>query len=212
MASQKTSKNLKFQYYVDMAKQKVIPWHVFENLMEDLSHSDLNRLKYLNAILLTELTVSYSDMDRMKYLNMILMTKFKDSIQKEDDIAMPENENLQVYHNSFGHDLNNEISSENEIQEDTDLPIYNKSKSFHQEENLKELVYEVDHDFNDETIKEVSSDSEIQFESEKENQEEVHSPIIVVDHDLNDETTNKEIPSDIEIHIPNVSENERQEY
>ena len=83
MASQQTSKNFKFQYYVDMAKQKEIPWHVFENLMEDLSHSDLNRLKYLNAILLTELTVSYSDMDRMKYLNMILMTKFKDSLQEK---------------------------------------------------------------------------------------------------------------------------------
>ena len=53
MASKHTSQNFKFQYYVDMAKQKEIPWHVFVNLMEDLSYSDVNRLKYLNAILLT---------------------------------------------------------------------------------------------------------------------------------------------------------------
>ena len=124
-----------------MAKQKEIPWHVFENLMEDLSYSDMNKLKYLNAILLTELTVYYSDMDRMKYLNMILMTKFKDSLQEKDDVAMSENGDLQIHH-----DLDNGISSENENQEDTHLPITNKPKSLYQEENMKELVHEVDHD------------------------------------------------------------------
>ena len=86
-----------FQYYVDSVKHKKIHWNVFEKLMEDLSHSDMNRLKYLNAILLTELTVSYSDMDRMKYLNVILMTKFKDSIQIEGNIEMSENEYFEFW-------------------------------------------------------------------------------------------------------------------
>ena len=45
-----------------MVKQKTIAWPVFVKLMEDLSYSDVNKLKYINAILLTELTVSYSDM------------------------------------------------------------------------------------------------------------------------------------------------------
>ena len=49
----------------DMVKQKKIPWHVFVTLMEDLSYSDVNRLKYLNAILLTELTISYTVMDQL---------------------------------------------------------------------------------------------------------------------------------------------------
>ena len=76
MASRHTSQDFNFQYYVDRVKQKEMHWHVFVKLMEDLSYSDVNRLKYLNAILLTELTVSYSVMDQLKYLNVILMGKF----------------------------------------------------------------------------------------------------------------------------------------
>ncbi len=80
MASRYPSHDFNFQYYVDRVKQKEMHWHVFVKLMEDLSYSDVNRLKYLNAILLIELTDSYSDMDRLKYLNVILMNKFKDFI------------------------------------------------------------------------------------------------------------------------------------
>ena len=47
MASKQTSQNFKFQYYIDMAKQKKIHWNVFVNLMEDLSYSNIDRLKYL---------------------------------------------------------------------------------------------------------------------------------------------------------------------
>ena len=54
MASKRTSQDFNFQYYVDTVKQKKIPWSVFVNFMEDLSFSDVKRLKYLNAILLTE--------------------------------------------------------------------------------------------------------------------------------------------------------------
>ena len=77
------SQDFNYQYYVDtvkLVKQKEIPWHVFAKLMQELSYSDVNRLKYLNAILLNELSISKSDMDRLKYLNMILMTKLKESI------------------------------------------------------------------------------------------------------------------------------------
>ena len=100
------------QYYVDtvkLVKQKEIPWHVFAKLMQELSYSDVNRLKYLNAILLTELTVSHSVMDRLIYLNVILMGKFKDCIQIDNDT------NLEI-----NHDLNDETlkesSSDREIQ------------------------------------------------------------------------------------------------
>ena len=47
MASKHTSLDFNFQYYVDTVKQKKIPWTVFVNLMEDLSFSDVKRLKYL---------------------------------------------------------------------------------------------------------------------------------------------------------------------
>ena len=45
-----------FQPYIDSVKQKIIPWHLFEKTMIDLSRSNIQRLRYLNAILLTELT------------------------------------------------------------------------------------------------------------------------------------------------------------
>ena len=51
--------------------------------MQDLSYSDMDRLRHLNAILLSELTMNYSDLDKMKYLNGILLIEFKNYIQKE---------------------------------------------------------------------------------------------------------------------------------
>ena len=72
MESNHTSQDFNFQYYVDMAKQKEIAWHVFVKLIKDFSYSDISKLKYVNAILLTKLTDSYSDMERLKYLNVIL--------------------------------------------------------------------------------------------------------------------------------------------
>ena len=102
-----------FQYFVNMVKQKTIAWPVFVKLMEDLSYLDVNRLKYLNATLLTELTNSYSDLERMKYLNVILMTKFKDFIQAEDDDEISENESLE---DDMNNQTINEISSDDHIQ------------------------------------------------------------------------------------------------
>ena len=95
MASNHTSQDFDFQYYVDMVKQNEIAWHVFEKLMKDSSYSDVNRLKYFNAILLNELSISKSDMDRLKYLNVILMTKLKESIQTGNDVEKSKNDELQ---------------------------------------------------------------------------------------------------------------------
>ena len=136
MASKQTSQNFKFQYYIDMAKQKKIHWNVFVNLMEDLSYSNIDRLKYLNAILLVELTNSDSDMDRLKYLNVILMSKFKDSIEMKDIIeSSEETEHLENTHDL---DLKDEtileisnntesIVSENERMNDETLKKFNES-------------------------------------------------------------------------------------
>ena len=71
---------INFQYYVDGVKRKKISWNYFVNLMQDLSHSDVNRLRILNAILLRDLTMNYSDMDKLKFLNEILLIQFKNHI------------------------------------------------------------------------------------------------------------------------------------
>ena len=86
------SEEINFHHYINAVKQKTIPWNIFIDLMRDLSYSDILRLRKLNAILLTELTVDYSDRDKMKYLNGLLLSQFKNYIQS---IEISENENLE---------------------------------------------------------------------------------------------------------------------
>ena len=71
------SEEFDFHYFVDAVKQKKIRWHIFVGLIQDFSYSDLKRLKTLNAILLTDLTMNHSDMDKLKYLNVLLLSEFK---------------------------------------------------------------------------------------------------------------------------------------
>ena len=61
-------------------------------LTENNFHSDLARLKQLNAMILTELTISYSDMERSIYLNAILLSELKKFLQKEHELVMNEKE------------------------------------------------------------------------------------------------------------------------
>ena len=89
------SEEINFQQYVDGVKQKKLSWTLFIALTQDLS-SDINRLRKLNAILLTELTTNYSDMDKLKYLNEILMIQFKNHIKREyADFEITENDHLE---------------------------------------------------------------------------------------------------------------------
>ena len=61
-----------FQTYIESVKQRKTPWNIFENVMKDVSYTDIGRLKYLNAILINELTTNFSDIERSTLL--ILMT------------------------------------------------------------------------------------------------------------------------------------------
>ena len=167
MASRHTSQDFNFQYYIDRVKQKEMHWHVFVKLMEDLSYSDVNRLKYLNAILLIELTDSYSDMDRLKYLNVILMNKFKDFIQMEDNIEVSENDNLEVHHDETIEEMSSDheiqISSVNKIetQENFDSSIHKFNDNIHIEDDVEisenEDAAEFSHDSSNETIRDISN-------------------------------------------------------
>ena len=219
MVPKRNSQNYNFQYYVDTVKRKKIPWNVFVNFMEDLSFSDVNRLKYLNAILLTEVTVSYSDIERLKYLSVILMAKFKDFIQVEDDDEFSKNENLED-------DLNdqtcNEISREGEIQ----ISSINENESkgnfvspIHTAKDFIQIeddVEDSENELNDETINRIS-DNEIQISgvSENERQETFDSlPIQIFkgEHenvDYNNQTINDIFSQDGK--QISVRENERQD-
>ena len=51
--SSNTSEEIDFQNYVNSVKQKKTPWNIFESMMKYFIHSDVKRLKLINAILLT---------------------------------------------------------------------------------------------------------------------------------------------------------------
>ena len=88
-----TSTEINFQLYVESVKQRKISWNVFANLMKDFSHSDICKLKDLNAILFAELTPNHSNSDKFRYLNSIFLSEFKKIIQKQDGDF--ENESLE---------------------------------------------------------------------------------------------------------------------
>ena len=47
--SNKSSRGFNFQHYVDAVKQKEMSWNIFQDLVQEISHSDIDRLKILNA-------------------------------------------------------------------------------------------------------------------------------------------------------------------
>ena len=107
--SKNISEEINFQSYVDEVKHGNIHWKLFVNFMKDLSYSDFDRLKQLNAILVTELTRNFSDIEKLRYLNEILLNEFKDFIQMENNFKAAEynesnsdNAQSEVDHNLIG--------------------------------------------------------------------------------------------------------------
>ena len=74
----KSEDDINFQTYVSEVTDGKIRWNIFVNLMKDLSYSDIDRLKKLNATLLTELILStkfHSDIFVYPYLKNLLLTQ-----------------------------------------------------------------------------------------------------------------------------------------
>ena len=90
--AKKNSEEIDFHYFVDAVKQKKIRWHVFVGIIQDFSYSDFKRLKILNAILLTELTMNNSDIEKLKYLNILLLSEFKKHILAENGLDISEHD------------------------------------------------------------------------------------------------------------------------
>ena len=136
----------RFQQYVDAVKKETIPWNIFKDLMEDLSY-DVDQLRNLNAILLTELTMNSSALDKLKYLNVLLMSEFKKYIAKEKGIEFTEND----FHEEL--QTSKEISTVNEIQKLTDNEIFYEEA----------FVNDIKENFlgDSQTSKEISTENEI---------------------------------------------------
>ena len=106
------SEEIDFQQYVDSVKQKRIDWNLFVNVIKDISYSDKDRLRILNATLLNELTLDFSDMDKLKYLNTILLREFMNDIQRKRNLEMTQNGNSEKA-NAY-EILNEDINNKNE--------------------------------------------------------------------------------------------------
>ena len=120
--SKNISEEINFQSYVDEVKHGNIHWKLFVNFMKDLSYSDIDRLRQLNTILVTELTMNFSDIEKLRDLNMILLAEFKNFIQKKNNFEIGDYNKSNIENSQFviDHDLNDEIIEEtiinNEIQ------------------------------------------------------------------------------------------------
>ena len=189
------SDEINFQQYVDGVKERKLSWQFFIAVMQDLSYSDIKRLRIVNAILMTELTMNYSDMDKQKYLNEILLIQFKNHIQREYyDFEMSENNQFENSQNSNVDQISNEETFEETIKEtmaneDNQLPIGHENNylNFLRKEEIIEHnpteinpqhadfeITENDHlqhldalneDMFEETTKEISTNEEIKMEN-----------------------------------------------
>ena len=187
------SEEINFQPYIDSVKQRKIPWNIFEKFMKDFTnYLDSNRLKKLNAILLTELTMNYSDLDRLKYLNIILLAALKNSIESEDLIENSESENknlMDSINSSSDSDFNEEIIKDNESEIQI-MEIKNQEISRYDESNL-EITESKDRNLEDSMNQ--SSESELDEEIIKENESGTQIQIM---ESKNQEEKNSEYDSD----------------
>ena len=112
--TENNSKGINFQHYIDLVKQNELNWNTFIVVLQELSYSDMDRLRYLNAILLNELTMNYSDMDKSKYLNVMLLNEFKNMyIQRKDNLKMTaQNEDIEESKESNDDQLLNKETTE----------------------------------------------------------------------------------------------------
>ena len=171
------SEEINFQHYVDGVKRKKLPWNFFIDLIQDLSYSDISRLRKLNAILLMELTMNFSDIDKMKYLNGILLIQFKNYIETKHDDEMTKNdylaENLQesnddqILNEENFEEITEELSTNKDIQM-TENKYFENSEKSNSDQILIQETFE-------ETMEEISTNEDIQMPIENELEEDISS-------------------------------------
>ena len=132
------SDEINFQHYVDGVKLKKIPWNYFVDFIQDLSHSDINKLRHLNAILLMELTKNFSDIEKFKYLNEILLIQFKNHIEKEPDDDIEATENDQ--HHDLQESNDDQILNEEIFEERTKEMLANENIQIPIIHDIKEVT------------------------------------------------------------------------
>ena len=174
----KNPEDINFQHYVDALKKKKITWDIFVDFMQDLSYSDRDKLRNLNAILLNELTMNCYDMDKLIYVNMIFLNEFKNHIQQNHDIIeMSESEYLLEDLQESNEEINKEIEMDIEIE----MPIANKPNddfsSLCKEEVEPEMT-ETDHENSKNTNMDFSNEETIEDTTEIPTNEDNKIPIV----------------------------------
>ena len=137
------SDEINFQHYVDGVKLKKISWNYFVDFIQDLSHSDINKLRHLNAILLMELTKNFSDIEKFKYLNEILLIQFKNHIEREPDDDIEATENDQ--HHDLQESNDDQILNEEIFEERTKEMLANENIQIPIIHDVKEVTENYQH-------------------------------------------------------------------
>ena len=174
---QNNSEEINFQHYVDGVKRKKLPWNFFIDLIQDLSYSNISRLRKLNATLLMELTMNFSDIEKMKYLNGILLIQFKEYIQTKQDFEMTENDYIaedsqesnvdQILNEENFEEITEELSTNKDIKM-TENKYFENSEKSNSDQILIEETFE-------ETMEEISTNEDIQMPIENELDEDISS-------------------------------------
>ena len=214
------SEEINFQHYVDAAKQNKIDWNIFIDLMQDLSYSDIDRLRNLNAILLTELTMNQSNMDKFKYLNGLLLTEFKKYIQRNqiniDMTSRNEDSENHVEANIYESLDDNESQNQNQDFNYIDSNVYENLDDNETKDNITSLCKEeiiesntnifLCHICNKEYNINFHLNQHIKNVHEKENSNALHFNTIQNDQKIDEnQMTAKSIPNAINSKIPTHS-------
>ena len=161
------SDEINFKQYVDGVKENKLSWNLFMAIIQDFSYSDINRLRHLNAILLTELTMNHSDMEKLKYLNQILLIQFKNRIERENDTEVSGEDNHEDLKESSVDQILNEDTSDETIQE---VPTNEKDQILITE-TFDETMEEITTNENDQILSEETFDETITEMPKNENEQ-----------------------------------------
>ena len=151
MTLQNDSDEINFQSYIDAVKDHKIVWDIFVNLMKDLSHKNISKLKQLNEILLNELKISIQEKRRYNQFDDIPLHNIEYDMEiveniKQDNENFNENNDENFTENFKFSDENSEYDTENVVENivDDEADDYYQNEIENLQENYEKFAQELD--------------------------------------------------------------------
>ena len=140
---------INFQSYIDAVKDHKIVWDIFVNLMKDLSHKNISKLKQLNEILLNELKISIQEKRRYNQFDDIPLHNIEYDMEivehiKQDNENFNENNDENFTENFKFSDENSEYDTENVVENIVDDEADYEEEIENVEQNYEKIAIEHD--------------------------------------------------------------------